>query len=238
MSGQNGQATTVLSRLRQPVGQKRRPHQLVGGVPQVSLLPGEVREAGAVAAHRRKLVVVVVIAAILAVGSIAAAQGVASGSQARLVAAQARSQTLGSQVAKFNDVRALEQQIMVGKAAVKVGSSTLIDWRAQIDAIEADMPSGYTVTSVSANGATPFASYPQGLTALEPVRVATIAMQVTTSSFDDRFSTWLRLLRSVPTYADVAADTNLDRTTGTYTIDLTMHLNAKAISAGAWKATP
>ncbi|MGT2425930.1 hypothetical protein [Amnibacterium kyonggiense] len=154
--------TGVLARLRQPVGQGRAPRQLVGGLPQVSLLPGEVRTAGAIAAHRRVLIGVVVVVALVAGGAVALAQQAAAGAQGRLAMAEAQTAAVDGRIAKFKDVQALETRITEGKAAVRVGSSTMIDWQAQVDAIEAAMPSNYTVTAIGANGATPLAAYPQG----------------------------------------------------------------------------
>jgi hypothetical protein len=226
--------TGVLARLRQPVGPRSRLHQRVGGSPQVSLLPVEVRAAGALAVHQRKLVALVVVAMIAAAGAVFVAQQNADVAQQRLATVQAQAQALGNQLGKFKDVRTLESQIALGKAAVQVGSSTLIDWRTQIDAIEAAMPSSYTLTEISANGATPFAIYPQGSNLLEPTRVATITMHVTAHSFGEEFSSWIRDLHDVPAYADATANTSIDASTGLTTIILTVHLTQKAFSAGKW----
>jgi len=228
-------ATSAFARLRQPIGgAKPRTGQRVGGTPQVSLLPNEVRAAGAVAAHRRKLVAVVVIAAIAAAGVVAVSQQHATAAQQRLAVQQTQSQALTAQIGKFKDIRQLEAQIALGRAAVKVGSSTLIDWQAQIDAIESAMPSSYTVTDISANGATPLAAYPQSTNLLEPTRVATITMKVTAPSFGEELSGWMRDLRAIPAYADATADTTFDTTTGRYTVALTVHLSPKAVSARSW----
>lgn len=237
----SGQSTGVLARLRQPVGLPAglsRPGRdvrvAVAGTPQVSLLPAEVREAGAVAAHRRKLIAVVVLAAVVAAGAVALAQSVEAADQARLADANRQAQMLTGQLAKFDDVRALQSQIAVGKAGVKVGSSTLIDWQQQVDQIEASMPAGYEVTGLTANGATPLAVYPQSDNLLEPRRAATITVEATSPTAGDEFSSWLSKLRDVPAYADASADVTFDSGTGLYTIDLTVHLTGKAISSKAW----
>lgn len=237
----SGQSTGILARLRQPVElhrggrtAHRGPRATMGASPQVSLLPTEVREAGAVAAHRRRLVAVVIGAAIVAAGAVALAQRVEEADQQRLAVANKQALMLNGQLAKFDDVRALETQIAVGKAGVKVGSSTLIDWRQQVDRIEASMPAGYRVTGVAANGATPLALYPQGSNLLEPRRAATIVLTVTSTSAGDEFSSWLGKIRDNPAYADASANVSYDTSKSIYTIDLTVHLTGKAISAKRW----
>ncbi len=230
----SGQSTGVLGRLRQPTEQRRGPHR-VGGSPQVSLLPIEVRQAGAVVIQRRKLVAVVAVVVVAAAGAVAVAHNTRVAAEERLATATEQSQALAMQVAKFNDVRDLESRIASGRAAVSVGSSTMIDWNAQIKAIEATKPSTYTVTDISANGATPFAVYPQGTSLLEPPRAATIEMKLKSPTVGEEFSAWYRSLRDIPAYADATATTDYDSSTSLWSIDLTVHLTPKAISAGTWK---
>jgi hypothetical protein len=226
--------TSVLARLRQPVDLRRGSRPLFGGNPQVSLLPAEVREAGAEKVHRRKLIAMVAAAAVVAMAAVLVAQQANMAEQARLTDATRQSQMLAAQLGKFTDVRDLESVIAVGKAGVAVGSSTLIEWKQQIDLIEASMPAGYTVTALTANGATPLAIYTQSDNLLEPRRAATISLTVTAPTVGDEYSAWLSKLRSIPAYADATAETLYDISTSAFTIDLTVHLGKKAISAKAW----
>ena len=91
------------------------------------------------------------------------------------------------------------------------------------------------MTSISANGATPFVAYPQGATLLEPTRAATIELKLTSPTVGAEFSTWYAELQHIPAYADASATTSYDTSTSLWTIDLTVHLAPKAISSGAWK---
>lgn len=222
----------VRSRLRPPALPslpKRAPRLGVGGVPQVSLLPSEVRDAGAAARHRRRLIAVVGLAAVVAAGGVAVANEAESGAQARLAATTQQSVIINRQLAKFDDVRALERKIALGRSAVKVGGATVIDWDEQIGDIEADKPAGYTVTGIDASGASPLADYAQGTTVLEPRRAATVIMTLSASSVGDEFSVWLRRLRSIPAYGDVSGATATD-SAGGVTITITMHLSPAAIT--------
>jgi hypothetical protein len=234
----SGPATGVLGRLRQPVELRRGPRQTIGGVPQVSLLPSEVRQAGVAAVQRRKLIAAVAVVAVIAAGAVAVAHNAEVAAQARLSTATQQATIVNGQLAKFGDVRRLQTQIALGQAAVSVGSSTMIDWNAQIDAIEAAKPAAYTVTEIDANGATPISVFPQGQSVLEPLRAATIEMRLTSSSIGTEFSTWMAELQHIPAYADSTATTNYDTGTSLWTIDLTVHLTPKAISPGAWKDQP
>ncbi|WP_375389757.1 hypothetical protein [uncultured Amnibacterium sp.] len=220
------------SRARTSAAPKRSARLGVGTVPQVSLLPSEVRDAGAATRHRGRLVAVVVVAAVVAAGAIAAASTVESDAQARLAATTQQSSILTGQLNKFDDVRALEREIALGRSAVKVGGATTIDWDKQIADMEAEKPSGYTVTGIEASGASPLADYAQGTTAVEPRRAATVIMTLSTSSIGDEFSVWLRRLRSIPAYADVSGTTSTD-STGAVTVTVTMHLSPAAITPDA-----
>lgn len=220
---------SVLTRLQRPVGAPRGPKPGIGGVPQVSLLPAEVRLAGSAAHHRRRLVVAVVVALVIAGGGVAAASNVEQGAQGRLDQATAQAAILHTQLAKFDDVRALQQKIARGEAAVKVGGATTIDWDQQIHDIEAGKPAGYTVTAIDASGASPVVDYPQGVTIVEQRRAATVVMTLHTGTVGDEFSEWLRQLRSLAVCADVSGTTSVD-TTNVTTVTVTVHLRPKAIT--------
>jgi hypothetical protein len=227
-----GGRTSVLARLRQPIGAARtRPVHAagLGGIPQVSLLPPEIRDAGALAHHRRRLLVAVAVAVLVAIAGAAITSAVAAGAQARLATANAETTALSAQVAKFSDIRALQARIALGDAAVKVGGSTMIDWSQRIRDIESEMPSEYTVTGITATGATPLDDYAQGTTSLEPRRAATVILTIATSTVGGEFAHWLTQLRQVPAYADATATTS--STDDGATITLTVHLTAAAITA-------
>jgi hypothetical protein len=223
---------SVLTRLRRPVGLTHGPRVGVGGVPQVSLLPAEVRLAGSAAHHRRRLIAAVVVAVLIAGGSVAAASSVEDGARSRLELATKQSSVLTGQLAKFDDVRALERRIASGRAAVKVGGATTIDWARRITDIEADKPSGYTVTGIDASGASPIADYPQGTTIVEPRRAATVVMTLSTDSVGSEFSSWLRALRAIPDCTDVSGTTSVD-SPAVSTVTVTIHFGPKAITTPA-----
>ena len=207
---------------------RKRPEVfVVGGLPTVSLLPRELKAAARDKSIRRGLIGLVVVAVVIAGGATAGATALSGAAQSKLDAANAQTQTLVGQLAKFRDVQVLQQGVNLGKAAVTVGTSTNVDWQAQIDSIEADMPSGYTVTSILADSASPIAAYAEGLTPIEQPRAASVSMTVTSSSITE-LPIWLRKLRSIPAYADASASVS-SGSGAAYTVNLTIHLSSKAL---------
>lgn len=210
---------------------RKRPEVFVGGLPTVSLLPRELKSAARSRTIQRALIAGVVVAVVVAGGATAGAAALAGAAQARLDASNATTQQLVKQLAKFRDVQTLQQQIADGKAAVQVGSSTEIDWQAHIDAIEALMPSEWTVTSIMADSVSPVTAYQQGSSPLERPRAATMQMAITTNDISE-VGPWLRKVRDVAAYADATASVMSDQNAG-YAVQLTLHLSPKSlISAG------
>ena len=203
----------------------RRPKQAPRAMPQVSLLPVEVRGQGQ-ARRVRGLMVVGVLAVAAAVGGgVASASATAADADARSAAASDRLSAAAAQLAKFRDVQSLQQRVALGQAAVRVGGSTAIDWQRWIGLLEADMPAGFTVTNVQADSATPFAAYEQGESPLEKPRAATVRITADTASID-QLPVWLRQLKGVPGYADLTVDV-ADSETG-HTVQVTVHLTTAA----------
>jgi Tfp pilus assembly protein PilN len=209
---------------------RRRPEVIIaGGLPTVSLIPRELRAAARERATRRYLIMGVVTALLVAVAATAGSTVLAGAAQARLDSANAQTQELVGQLAKFRDVQKLQRDIAAGDAAVTVVTSTEIDWQAQIESIEAEMPKGFSVTSLQADSATPVAAYGQGASPLEKPRAATVQMSVTARDISG-LPRWLRMLRSIPAYADATASVLSDGS-GTYTVQLIIHLSPKALVA-------
>lgn len=223
-------ASAVPPSVRRSPTRRRQP--VVGGLPRVSLLPPEIRNANRTALIRRGLIVSVAAAVGAAAAGVLLAGAVAGAANDRLTTANDRTQSMAAQIAKFADVSRLDQQIAVGKAAALVGASTQIDWSAQYNDVVADMPSGYSVTSMAGDSALVTAPYDQGGSPLERPRVATIVLNVEAPN-TTQLPIWLRRLRSIPAYADATASwtqgTGDASSAGAVTISLTVHLDKKAL---------
>ena len=220
--------TTAPQRLgrRSVLSRGRAQGPLKAGWPTVSLLPTEVRGEAHQRSTRRYLIAGVGAVLILVAGAVAAANGVAASSHERLEAQSATLTGLQTRVGKFADVRKLQSQIDLAEAAQRVGSSTAIDWQARLDEIETLMPQGFTVTSVTADSATPTTDYAQSDSPLEGTRVSTLTLTATSSSIAE-LPMWLRALPGVDDVADVSPVVTGADDSG-YTVVLTIHLNEKA----------
>jgi hypothetical protein len=223
------QNTDVKAPGRRGLELRKPPVIVVGGLPTVSLLPGELRDAARGRTVRRALIAGVAVAVIVMGGLTAGATALSGMAQTRLDAANANTQTLINQLGKFRDVQALQQNIVLGNAAVKVGASTEIDWQAQLDAVQAEMPAGYTITGVQADSASAVLDYPQGTGPLDQPRAASLLITVATSDIT-RLPPWLRKLRSIPAYADMTASVNAEDDNA-YVVQLVLHLSPKALTS-------
>lgn len=201
---------------------------ILGGPPRVDLLPPEVRARRRARAHRRSLLLGVAGAVVLTMLGIGAASLLSLQAQSQLQAEQQRTTRILTEQGKYVGVRTIQQRMTIVQAAQEVGASTEIDWKAYLDSIQATLPANVTVTTVTVDSATPLAIYQQATAPLQGGRVATISFTATTPSFPE-LPVWLTALRTLPGYADAAPDSaTLDTTSGTYTVSITMHVNAEA----------
>jgi hypothetical protein len=123
-------------------------------------------------------------------------------------------------------VQQLQGQLALGKAAVRVGSSTAIDWDPEIDKIWSTMPDGFSITAISTDAASPVTDYPQGGTPLDAPRAATVTITAKTSSLD-QLPKWISAVTALPEVADASPSVNTGDS-AKYTVVLTTHLTTKA----------
>lgn len=195
-------------------------------VPQVSLLPVEIRSAASDRRVRRSLIALVAVSAAGVAAATALAAGAAGDAEQRQADASSRLAVTTAQLAKFKDVQQLQQRIALGTAARRVGSSPAIDWSRWRELVLADLPYGFTVTGFTADAATPYLDYAQGDSPLEKPRAATITVTATTASLAG-MPDWLRELKSLPAYADLQVpDTTSDGSR--YTVNVVVHLTTDA----------
>jgi hypothetical protein len=203
---------------------------VIGGEPRVDLMPIEVRkERNAKVVRRRLGLGVVGVLAFVLVGS-AAAMALSLQAQTRLLGEQARTAGLLSEQAKYIEVRKVQDQVTLVQAAQQVGVSTEIDWKKYLESVQATLPTGVTIDSVTVDSASPLAIYVQPTAPLQGARVATVSFTATSAVLPD-VPTWLKSLAELPGYADaLPSSANLDTATKTYKVNITMHVNDAAFS--------
>ncbi|MCU1474305.1 hypothetical protein [Amnibacterium sp.] len=207
-----------------PTKQRQRP--IVGTFAQVSLLPREMLQADHRRAVRRRLVAGVVLTAVVVAAGIAGSAALAVGATASLAVQNAQAAQLTQQLTKYQAVQQLQGKLALGKAAVRVGSSTAVDWDTEIDRIKSKIPAGYKITAISTDAASPVTDYAQGGTPLDAPRAATVTITAKTSSLS-QLPTWISAVTALPEVADASPSVNT-ADSSKYTVVLTTHLTTKA----------
>lgn len=196
-------------------------------VPQVSLLPHDLH----VREHKHLAPVLgglgVVVAALVAVAAIGATSMYAGQQQQAYSEAQAQSAVLNRQLAKYLPMQKLQQELALNTAAIRVGSSTAIDWQAKLQQTLNSMPSDWSLQSIAATGATPISDFAQGTSPIDAPRVAAITLAATADS-TSALPGWLAALQQVNGYADASPTITYDKSKSLYTITVLVHLTDAA----------
>ncbi|PZF69142.1 hypothetical protein DEJ33_01935 [Curtobacterium sp. MCPF17_047] len=202
---------------------------LVGATPRVDLLPGEVHVHRRQRAGVRRAWLGVLVLAFVTVVAIIGVSALNLQSASELSAAQSETAALLAQKREFSDLQSTVKDTARSSAAQRVGGSTEIDWSAYLDAVQKSLPVGVSITTVTADSATATSPYPQGTSALQGARVATLTFTASSPTLP-QVPDWLDSLRSLPGFVDGTANSvTLSEETGTaYTASLTLHVDEGA----------
>jgi hypothetical protein len=203
-----------------------RQRPVVGAYAQVSLLPRELLLSDRRRLVRRRLIAGVVVTAVVVGAGVAGSAFLAVGAAADLAAQTGQQAQLAQQMQKYGAVQQLDAALALDKAAIRVGSSTAIDWDPQIDRIRRDIPAGFSIAAISTDSATPIADYAQGSTPLDAPRAASVTITAKTGSIDD-LPQWIQAVTALPEVADASPAVS-SGDGGKYTVVLTVHLTDKA----------
>jgi len=200
----------------------------IGGTPRVDLLPPEVRaeRRAATTTRRTWLGVVVLVAATVVASGAATLSALQAGDE--LAAAQGHTASLLSQQGQFSEVKDAQAKVQLIESGRSVAGSTDIDWGTYLTSVQATLPVGVTVTSVSLDQATPLAPYAQPTTPLLGARVATLTFTATSPDLP-AVPVWLNGLATLPGYADATAG-SITLAEDLYETSVTMHVDAEAFS--------
>lgn len=200
----------------------------VGGRPRADLLPTEVlvdrRERRVVRRFWGGVAVVAVVAGI----AIGGASLLAAESANDLADAQAQTLALVQQQAQYKDVRETEASTSLLEAAQAVGGATEIDWGTYLGSVKSSLPGGVDITGVTVDSASPLEAYAQADAPLQGQRIATLTFDAESPTLPS-VPEWLDSVKSITGFVDATANSvTLDETSGTYTVNMTIHVNEKA----------
>lgn len=202
----------------------------VGGEPRVDLLPPELLAQRKAAGNLRRLGLGVALVALLVIGGVGLATIQSLRAQAGLSAEQFRTQALLAQQKKYIEVRKVQVEVGSLQAAQEVGTSTEIDWKKYLTAVQATLPANVVLNVITIDSASPLAAYVQSTVPLQGSRVATLSFTAASPTLPE-VPAWLDSLKSLSGYTDASpGSVTRDATTGVYTVDITMHINEAAFS--------
>ncbi len=192
------------------------PRGSVSGVPtlpQVNLLPPEVRAARGLTATKRVLGLALVGILLLAGAGYGAARMTAASVDSELATAQSETVALQKDEAKYAEVPRVAGLLKRTTDARTVGMSTEIQWSGYIDAISAVLPPAVSISTLAVTQVTPSVAAPAPVDGLLPQGVATITFTATSTTLLDA-SAWVKALDSVPHFygatfnSETLGDTN------------------------------
>lgn len=202
---------------------------VLGGESRADLLPQEVRVQRKVKVVRRRLGFFVVILIVVVLGVTALARSLADQAQANLAIEQANTRSLMLMQHKYVEVRKVQQQIELIRAAEQVGAATEINWEQYLGAVQSTLPANVSLDTINIDSITPFTAYSQATAPLQGARVATLTFTAKSSTLP-QVPTWLDALATLPGYADASPGSVTRDETGAYSVSITLHINQAAFT--------
>ncbi|WP_104200495.1 hypothetical protein [Cryobacterium sp. Y29] len=202
---------------------------VIGGDPRVDLLPPEITAEHKGRRLRRGLAVAVVAVVLVTGAGIAAATWEAARSQASLAVVQTRTTELLAAQSEYIEVRRAQEDVDATIAARRLATSVDIDWTDYLQQIRARLPGDVVIGAVVLDAGSPWVPYVQASAPLQPSRVATISLTLTSPTLPS-VPNWLDAMATLPGYADSAPTRVALLDSGAYEVSLTLHVNAEAFS--------
>lgn len=202
---------------------------VIGDESKVDLLPQELRVRRKGKVLRRRLGFLVILVVVLVAGATALVRAQAVQAKVDLSIEQSNAQSIMLQQRKYGEVKKIQTQAETIQAAQQVGTSTEINWKNYLISVQATLPPNVTLDSVNIDSATPFATYAQASAPLQGERIATLSFTAISSTLP-QVPQWLLALATLPGYSD-ANPGSVNRTeTGSYSVNITMHINQAAFT--------
>lgn len=170
-------------------------------LPQVNLLPPEVRAARGLKVVKRWLGMTVVVALVLAAGLVGWAALQEKNASTQLADAQAETARLMAEQAKYAEVPVVLGQLDAIKKARQIGMSTEVLWSPYLAAIAATAPEGVSIDLIQVATTTPMMEPSVPADPLEAPSAGTVTFTADSLTLPDT-KAWLDGLETVPGFAD------------------------------------
>lgn len=205
---------------------------VVPTMPQVNLLPPEVRAARSLAVVKRWLGISL-LAVVVVVGLVYAfAQLVRTQADNELADADAQTMQLQAEERQYAEVPLVLGQIADIEEAQLVGTATEIAWKPYVDAITAVLPADVSIDSLSVQGPSPFAPPTDPVDPLQGASIGSISFEMRSKTVPNT-SDMLDALAGVPGLADpwVSSVTASEEEGSTfYAVSATVQLTESTLS--------
>lgn len=170
-----------------------------GMLPQVNLLPPEVRAARGLTVTKRILGLALVGVLILCGVGYAVSLAVSASAAASLAQVQDEAALLKAEQAKYAEVPVVLANLKRTTDARTLGMSTDIQWKGYLDAISAVLPANVSIQTLTMAQQTPSAAAAPPADPLHQQGVAAIAFTGRVTALPDG-AAWIDALNSVPTF--------------------------------------
>jgi len=180
----------------------RSPSLQAPALPQVNLLPPEVRAARALARTKLWLAFAVLVTLLACAGLVVKAMLDQQDAAAQLDEAKAETARLQAQQERYAEVPVVRAELERATSARQLVMATEIMWWPHLDAIAAKTPPGARIESLKVLGSSSWAGAFAPTDALAPVGAATIGLTGQTVTLADVY-TWQRSLEELPGVAEV-----------------------------------
>lgn len=200
--------------------------------PQVNLMPPEVLEGRHIAVLKRRLVWVIILVTLASLVAFGLSYLVHTTAQSRYDASLTEADNLTAQKRQYSPVVQVQKDITNTTNARTFALSTEVNWSNYAYSIQAVLPEGVTIDSMSVAGISPGEDLAEGADPLTQAGIAVISFSATSDTLPDA-SEWIEALQSVPGLAtanlqssvlqDLSGDT-------TYLVSATVQVTEDALA--------
>jgi len=209
---------------------KGKPETLiVVGIPRADLLPPEVALEAKAQAQRRSMLALIILLIVVVGAAYGAVTYLTSNAQASFEAAQARTTVLLKEQAKYSEIKTLSSKVSGIESDQKIATSTEIDWKSYLKAVEAKLPTGSTFQTVSVASSTPLTPLSATSGLLGPDGIAEIILGIKSEDVPDIVKL-VDSLTDLPGYTDATPNNVTRDEDGYYLLSVTIHVSNDALS--------